>query len=45
MNLHDVPHAGLTEVGDRPQRLLTIHIVVKNKPLYEWVHYGPRGIS
>lgn len=37
MNLRDVPHAGFTVVGDQPLRLLTVHLVDKNKPLYEWV--------
>lgn len=38
MNLRDVPHAGFTVVGDTPLRLLTVHIVDKNKPLYVWVN-------
>lgn len=38
MNLRDVPHSGFTVVGDQPLRLLTVHIVDKNKPLYEWVN-------
>ena len=37
MNLRDVPHAGFTVVGDPPLKLLTVHIVDKSKPLYEWV--------
>jgi quercetin dioxygenase-like cupin family protein len=37
MNLRDVPHAGFTVVGDEPLKLLTVHIVDKSKPLYEWV--------
>jgi quercetin dioxygenase-like cupin family protein len=37
MNLRDVPHAGFTVVGDKPLKLLTVHIVDKSKPLYEWV--------
>ncbi len=37
MNLRDVPHAGFTVVGDQPLRLLTVHVVDRNKPLYEWV--------
>jgi quercetin dioxygenase-like cupin family protein len=37
MNLRDVPHAGFTVVGDTPLKLLTVHIVDKDKPLYEWV--------
>jgi quercetin dioxygenase-like cupin family protein len=37
MNLRNVPHAGFTVVGDQPLKLLTVHIVDKGKPLYEWV--------
>jgi quercetin dioxygenase-like cupin family protein len=37
MNRRDVPHAGFTVVGDQPLKLLTVHIVDKGKPLYEWV--------
>jgi hypothetical protein len=37
MNLRRAPHAGFTVVGDRPLRLLTVHVVDKEKPLYEWV--------
>ena len=37
MNLRDVPHAGFTVVGDQPLKLVTVHVVDKNKPLYEWV--------
>lgn len=37
MNLRDVPHAGFTVVGDQPLKLLTVHIIDKGKPLYEWV--------
>jgi quercetin dioxygenase-like cupin family protein len=37
LNLRDVPHAGFTVVGDTPLKLLTVHVVDKNKPLYEWV--------
>jgi len=36
MNLRDVPHAGFTVVGDQPLKLLTVHVVDKGKPLYEW---------
>jgi quercetin dioxygenase-like cupin family protein len=35
MNLRDVPHAGFAVVGEQPLRLLTVHIVDKNKPLYD----------
>ena len=37
MNLRDVPHAGFTVVGDQPLKLLTVHVVDRNKALYEWV--------
>ena len=36
MNPRDVAHAGFTVVGDQPLRLLTVHVVDKGKPLYEW---------
>ena len=38
MNLRDVPHAGFTVVGPGPLKLLTVHIVDKDKPLYDWVN-------
>jgi len=38
VNLRDVPHAGFTVVGNTPLRLLTVHVVDKGKPLYEWSH-------
>jgi hypothetical protein len=37
MNLRDAPHAGYKIVGDTPLKLVTVHIVDKGKPLYEWV--------
>jgi quercetin dioxygenase-like cupin family protein len=37
-NLRDVPHAGFTVVGEVPLRLLTVHVVDKNKALYVWVN-------
>jgi len=37
-NLRDVPHAGFTVVGDTSLKLLTVHVVDKHKPLYEWVN-------
>jgi len=37
LNLRDVPHAGFTVVGDTPYKTVTVHIVDKGKPLYEWV--------
>jgi quercetin dioxygenase-like cupin family protein len=33
INVRDVPHAGYTVVGDKPLRLLTVHIVDKGKPM------------
>jgi quercetin dioxygenase-like cupin family protein len=36
-NLRDVPHAGFKVVGDTPLILLTVHIVDKDKPVYEYV--------
>jgi len=37
LNQRDVPHAGFTVVGDQSLKLLTVHVVDKGKPLYEWV--------
>ena len=37
LNLRDVPHGGFKVVGDKPIKLLTVHIVDKGKPLYDWV--------
>ena len=37
MNLRDVPHAGFKVVGAQPLRLLTVQVVDKDKPLYDWV--------
>lgn len=36
-NLRDVPHAGFKVVGETPLILLTVHIVDKGKPVYEYV--------
>jgi quercetin dioxygenase-like cupin family protein len=36
-NLRDVPHGGYRVVGDTPLVLLTVHIVDKGKPVYEYV--------
>jgi quercetin dioxygenase-like cupin family protein len=38
MNLRDVPHAGFKVVGQQPLKLLTVHIVDKGKPLYDFVN-------
>ena len=37
LNLRDVKHAGFTIVGDTPLKLFTVHIVDKDKPLYDYV--------
>jgi hypothetical protein len=36
--LRDVPHAGFKVVGPEPLKLLTVHVVDKDKPLYDWVN-------
>jgi ChrR-like protein with cupin domain len=33
INVREVPHAGYKVVGDRPLKLLTVHVVDKGKPL------------
>jgi quercetin dioxygenase-like cupin family protein len=33
VNVRDVPHAGYTVVGDKPLKILTVHIVDKDKPM------------
>jgi cupin domain len=33
INVREVPHAGYKVVGDKPLKLLTVHIVDKGKPL------------
>jgi hypothetical protein len=38
LNLRDVPHAGYKVVGPEPLKVLTVHIVDKGKPLYDWVN-------
>jgi quercetin dioxygenase-like cupin family protein len=35
INMRDVPHAGFKVVGDKPLKLLTVHIVDKGAPLYD----------
>jgi hypothetical protein len=35
INLRDVPHAGFKVVGDKPLKLLTVHVVDKGAPLYD----------
>jgi quercetin dioxygenase-like cupin family protein len=33
INVRDVPHAGFKVTGDKPLKLLTVHIVDKGKPM------------
>jgi quercetin dioxygenase-like cupin family protein len=35
VNVRDVPHGAFKAVGDKPIKLLTVHIVDKGKPLYD----------
>jgi quercetin dioxygenase-like cupin family protein len=35
INMRDVPHGGFKVVGDKPLKLLTVHIVDKDTPLYD----------
>ena len=37
MNLRDIEHGAFTVVGDTSLRLFTVHIVDKDKPLYDFV--------
>ncbi len=37
MNLRDVEHGAFTVLGETPLKLLTVHIVEKDKPLYDYV--------
>ncbi|SFA97543.1 Cupin domain protein [Collimonas sp. OK607] len=37
MNLRDVPHGGFKVVGNKSLKLFTVHVVDKDKPLYEYV--------
>jgi quercetin dioxygenase-like cupin family protein len=37
INARDVPHAGFKVVGDKPLKMLTVHIVDKGKPVTEWM--------
>jgi quercetin dioxygenase-like cupin family protein len=38
LNLREVPHAGFKVVGPEALKLLTVHVVDKGKPLYDWVN-------
>jgi quercetin dioxygenase-like cupin family protein len=35
LNARDVPHAGFKVAGDKPLKMLTVHVVDKGKPLIE----------
>jgi len=35
VNARDVPHGAFKVVGDKPVKFLTVHIVDKDKPLYD----------
>ncbi|MCK1665569.1 cupin domain-containing protein [Bradyrhizobium sp. 153] len=35
INVRNVPHGAYKVIGDKPIRLLTVHIVDKGKPLYD----------
>ena len=37
LNLRDVKHGAFKVLGETPLKLLTVHIVDKNKPLYDYV--------
>jgi quercetin dioxygenase-like cupin family protein len=37
LNLRDVKHGAFKVVGDTPLKLLTVHIVDKGQPLYDYV--------
>jgi quercetin dioxygenase-like cupin family protein len=36
LNARDAVHSGFIVVGDEPLRLLTVHVVDKGQPLYDW---------
>ena len=37
LNLRDIKHGAFKVLGDTPLKLLTVHIVDKDKPLYDYV--------
>ncbi len=37
LNLRDAKHGGFKVVGSASLKLFTVHVVDKNKPLYEFV--------
>jgi quercetin dioxygenase-like cupin family protein len=43
LTLRDVPHGGFTVVGPQSLKLYTVHVVDKDKPLYEWVDGSQSG--
>ena len=38
LNLRDVKHGAFKVIDDHPLKLLTVHIVDKGKPLYDYVN-------
>ena len=36
MNLRDIVHGGYKVVGDKPIKIITVHVVDKGKPLYQF---------
>jgi uncharacterized cupin superfamily protein len=38
VNVRDVPHGAFKVVGDKPLKYLTVHIVDKDKPIYDAAH-------
>ena len=37
LNLRDVKHGAFKVVGETPLKMLTVHVVEKDKPLYDYV--------
>ena len=37
LNLRDVPHGGMKVTGEQTLRLFTVHIVDRDKPLYDFI--------
>lgn len=37
LNLRDIKHGAFKVIGDTPLKLLTVHVVDKDKPLYDYV--------
>jgi quercetin dioxygenase-like cupin family protein len=38
INARDIPHAGFKVIGDKPLKMLNVHIVDKGKPMTEFVN-------